>query len=138
MLGIGIGFSSRINTTAVVPLPTLPKAHQSSRPWTEQDDARLMYERDERGQTWLCIQYILDREKNELVLRYGYLTRMAAKRLRQGANIMMACMTCAHEFMSENRVTNRRCDPCKNSADGLPEGWMCFGGSRAGRSAHAE
>lgn len=137
MLGLNPGFSSRINTTAVVALPTLPKAN-STREWSDEDDAALLKERDERGTTWHDLIEMTGRTKNELLLRHGYLTRMAAKRRRQGANITMACMTCRRDFISENRITNRRCDPCKNDADGLPEGFMCFGGSRVGRSAHAE
>ena len=137
MLNLNTAFASRIQTAAVIALPTLPKA-PSTRDWSDKDDTELLDLRNKRGQTWIALMQHTGRGKNELQLRYGYLQLLEAKRLRQGANVEMDCMTCKRPFISENKITNRRCDPCKNDTDGLPEGFMCFGGSITERASHAE
>jgi hypothetical protein len=139
-LGINSAYASRIVTQVPVALPNLPKALPNALPWSDEDDALLLRERNENGTKWAYLAWIFERSVNELSLRYNYLSRLDVKREDLGDRIPMDCMTCRGPFISVNKVTNRRCEKCNSDSDGLPDGFICVGAGsgRVPHSAHAE
>lgn len=139
-LGISELHASRIVTRAVVALPNLPGAPPGSKPWSAEDDATLLRERNENGTKWGFIAWTLEREVSELTLRHAYLSRLDDRTVDMGDRVTLACMTCRNDFESWDRKRNRRCDRCKEETDGLPDAFVCFDPSvgQARRSAHSE
>lgn len=124
-VGVPAAFAARCRNAIEIALP----GGAGPKPWSAQDDAAVLYFRDEKGLGWTVIGRRLGREAKDISLRYDYLDRLQARKERKEAESIRKCHLCREEFVSWGKG-NRRCDACKEDNDWL--GDTAYYGAGAG------